>query len=53
MTMSSYDEELVVVSVVEEDVDLETSFLVVAACRSRFTAVTCSSTDLWLGHVDA
>jgi hypothetical protein len=40
--VSTYDEEAVAISVVEKDVDPETSFLA-AACRSRSSAVACSS----------
>jgi hypothetical protein len=39
--VSTYDEEVVAISVVEEDVDPRTSFLA-AACRSRSAAAACS-----------
>jgi hypothetical protein len=41
MMVSTYDGEVVAVSVVEEDVDPGTSFLA-AACHSRSAAAACS-----------
>jgi hypothetical protein len=41
--VSSYDEELVIVSVVEEDADPRTNYLVVVSYHSRSVVVACSS----------